>query len=114
MVEYKLDLVFNSLADPTRRDILNRVSQKELSVGEIASPYHMTFAAISKHLKVLEKAELIIKRREGKQQFIQASPPALKSAAEYLERYRELWEKRFDRLDKLLEVEKKKLQNKKK
>jgi DNA-binding transcriptional ArsR family regulator len=59
MVEYTLDLdnIFFSLADPTRRDILKRVSAKDLSISEIADPYHLTFAAISKHIKVLEKAK---------------------------------------------------------
>jgi DNA-binding transcriptional ArsR family regulator len=111
MVEYSLDLVFHSLADPTRRDILRRVSKHELSVGELASPYHVTFAAISKHLKVLEKAALITKRKAGKQHFIAASPPALELAAEHLARYMKLWEDRFDRLDTILEQEKKKLKD---
>ena len=83
MVECTLNLnsIFGSLADPTRRDILNRVSQEELSVSEIAEPYQLTFAAISKHLKILEKAHLIIKRRHGKQAMVQASPTALKEAS---------------------------------
>jgi DNA-binding transcriptional ArsR family regulator len=108
MVKYQLQLnmVFQSLADPTRRDILKRVAKKEMSIGEIASPYHMSFAAISKHLKVLESAELITKRRDGKQQFVQASPLALKEAMYYLEQYKHMWEERFDRLDALLEQEK--------
>jgi DNA-binding transcriptional ArsR family regulator len=116
MVKYQsqLNIVFQSLADPTRRDILKRIVKREMSVGEIASPYHMSFAAISKHLKVLESAELIIKRREGKQQFVQVSPLALKSAMHYLEQYRHMWEERFDRLDALLEKEKAKLNKNKK
>jgi DNA-binding transcriptional ArsR family regulator len=116
MVKYQsqLDSVFHSLADPTRRDILKRVATRELSVGEIASPYHMSFAAISKHLKVLEEAELISKRREGKQHFVQASPLAFEKAMHYLEQYRHMWEERFSRLDALLEQEKKKLKRNKK
>ena len=99
MVEYTLDAVFSSLADPTRRDILARVAKKELSVNEIAQPYDLTLAAISKHLKVLEQARLINKRREGRQHFISISPPALHDADRYLDRYRALWEERLDRLE---------------
>jgi DNA-binding transcriptional ArsR family regulator len=104
MVEYtlSLDTIFGSLSDPTRRDILRRVSKQELTISEIAKPYDLTFAAISKHLKVLERAALIIKRRRGKEQMVQAVPQALKDADEYLEQYRQLWEERFDRLEALL------------
>lgn len=104
MVEYafQLDSVFGALADPTRRDILRRVAAKELSVGEIAQRYDLTFAAVSKHLKVLEKAEMIVKHRHGKQQLVALSPDALKSADDYLEWYRRTWETRLDSLDKFL------------
>lgn len=92
MVEYtlSLDSVFASLADPTRRDILRRVSASELTIGEIASPYDLTFAAISKHLKVLEKAKLITKRRRGKQQMVSLVPQTLAEANDYL-----MWYQRF-------------------
>jgi DNA-binding transcriptional ArsR family regulator len=85
MVEYtlSLDSIFSSLADPTRRDILRRLINQELTISEIAKPYDLTFAAVSKHLKVLEKAQLIIKRRRGKEQMVQVSPLALKDAADY-------------------------------
>jgi len=104
MVEYvlSLDSIFSSLSDPTRRDILRRLISQELTISEIAKPYDMTFAAISKHLKVLEKAQLIIKQRRGKEQMVQVSPIALKDAADYLENYRVLWDERFQSLDKLL------------
>jgi DNA-binding transcriptional ArsR family regulator len=104
MVEYtlSLDSIFSSLADPTRRDILRRLINQELTISEIAKPYDLTFAAVSKHLKVLEKAQLIIKRRRGKEQMVQVSPLALKDAADYLEKYRQLWGERFQSLDKLL------------
>jgi DNA-binding transcriptional ArsR family regulator len=104
MVEYalSLDSVFSSLADPTRRDILRRLIKQELSISEIAKPYDITFAAVSKHLKVLEKARLVIKQRRGKEQMVQVSPLALKEAADYLENYRMLWDERFQSLDKLL------------
>jgi DNA-binding transcriptional ArsR family regulator len=104
MVEYALSLdnVFGALADPTRRDILRRVSSAEMSVGQIARHYDLTFAAVSKHLKVLEKAKMIVKRRKGKEQIVSLSPAALASADEYLEFYRRLWEQRLDSLDKYL------------
>jgi DNA-binding transcriptional ArsR family regulator len=104
MVEYvlSLDNIFSSLSDPTRRDILKRVASKEMSVGEIAKHYDLTFAAVSKHLKVLERAKLVIKQRRGKEQMVSVMPDALKEADDYLEAYRALWEERFDRLDALL------------
>jgi DNA-binding transcriptional ArsR family regulator len=104
MVEYTLSLdnIFSSLSDPTRRDILRRVARQEMSIGEIARYYDLTFAAVSKHLKVLERAKLIIKQRRGKEQMVTVVPQALKDADEYLEQYRRLWEERFDRLDALL------------
>lgn len=107
MVEYtfELDSVFGSLADPTRRDILARVARCELSVSELASEYDFSLAAVSKHLKVLEHARLIIKRKEGKKQMVALAPGALKSADEYLEQYRLMWQSRFDKLDKLMEEE---------
>lgn len=107
MVEYslRLDTVFGSLADPTRRDILRRVARSELSVSEISAPYDMSLAAVSKHLKILEKARLVVKRRKGKQQFVQASPKAFREAEEYLEQYRELWETRLDALEEYLRKE---------
>ena len=99
----QLDSIFGSLADTTRRDILRRVAGEELSVGEIASPYDMSLAAVSKHLMVLEKARLVTKRRKGKMQVVALSPAALADAAKDLERYREIWESRLDRLEKYLE-----------
>ena len=105
MVEYtlQLDSVFGSLADATRRDILARVASQEHSVGELVAKYNMSFAAISKHLKVLETAKLISKRKEGKKHMVSLAPTALQSADEYLEQYRALWEARFDRLEAVLQ-----------
>jgi DNA-binding transcriptional ArsR family regulator len=104
MVEYTitLDSIFSSLADPTRRDILKRLINQELTIGELAKPYDLSFAAISKHIKVLEKAQLIIKKRRGKEQMVSVVPYALKDAADYLDNYRMLWDERFQSLDKLL------------
>lgn len=107
MVEYPLtlDSIFSSLADPTRRDILLHVSRRELSVGELVKKYDVSFAAISKHLKVLEKANLIYKRKEGKKQMVTLAPDALRSADEYLEQYRQMWQGRHDKLAALLTEE---------
>lgn len=104
MVEYtmNLDTIFNSLADPTRRDILARVAQAELSVGELVQKYNVSFAAISKHLKVLERAQLITKRKEGNKHMVTLAPHALRSADEYLEQYRQMWEQKFNKLDEIL------------
>lgn len=105
MVEHdaRLDLVFGSLSDTTRRDILRRIAKEELSVGEIASSYDISFAAVSKHLVVLERARLITKRREGKLHIAALSPAPLTEASKHLERYRDIWESRLDRLEKYLE-----------
>lgn len=104
MVEYtlNLDTIFGSLADPIRRDILRRVVHTELNITEIALPYPVSLAAISKHLKILERAQLITKRKQGKEQFVSISPAALKQADDYLEQYASLWNDRFDRLESLL------------
>lgn len=105
MVEYNtvnLDLVFRSLADPTRRDILDRVSREALSIGQIARDYRLTFSAVSKHLKVMEASRLIVKKRRGKEQVVRAAPDTVKSASEYLKRYEAMWNERFDALDKYL------------
>lgn len=104
MVEHQdeLDSVFGSLSDPTRRDILKRVSKKSMSVGEIATHYALTFAAVAKHLEVLHRAKLITKNRRGKEQIVSISPHALAAARNYLETYKQLWENRLDALDKYL------------
>lgn len=101
----QLDRIFQSLSDPTRRDILRRVMQRELSVGELVEKYEMSFAAISKHLKVLENAKLVQKRREGKKYMVALMPDALETADDYLEQYRLLWQSRHDKLEKLLKEE---------
>lgn len=97
-----LDSIFGSLSDPTRRDILGRVAKRELSVGEIAKSYNMTFAAVSKHLRVLEQAKLIAKQRRGKEQIVSVAPATLKSAAQYLNQYESMWNERYDALDSYL------------
>jgi len=107
MVEYTLNLdnTFGALADNTRRDILRRVSAAEMTVSEIARPYDLTLAAVSKHLKVLEKASLIIKRRRGKEQVVSLAPQALADAAEYLQWYGQFMTARYDNLENYLSRE---------
>ena len=104
MVEYtlRLDSIFSSLADSTRRDILRRVIQAELSVTEIATNYDMSLAAISKHLKILEGAQLIMKRRQGTQQFVTAHPETIQQTTEYLYSYQTLWNDRHDVMEQLI------------
>lgn len=104
----QLDAVFGSLSDPTRRDILKRIAKRRMSVGEIAVSYRLTFAAVAKHLSVLERAALVKKTRRGREQIVSLSPPALASATAYLENYRGLWENRLDSLDRYLQSIKKK------
>ncbi len=107
MVEYTYDLdsVFKCLADGTRRDILERLRTARLTVSQIAADYDMSLAAVSKHLKVLEQAKLIVKKRKGKEQHVAMAPYALKNADEYLEQYRQTWQSRYDKLDKLINEE---------
>ena len=98
-----LDAVFASLADATRRDILRRVADSELSVGQLARQYQsVTFAAISKHIKVLEQARLVTKRKQGKEVMITLAPGAFGSVEEYFEWYRRRSEERFDALESYL------------
>ncbi len=107
MVEqaFQLDTIFGSLADPTRRDILRRVANKELSISEIAKPYDLTFSAVSKHLKVLENAHLVMKRRRGKEHLVRVVPQTIDEADKYLRQYQKMWEDRFDKLEILLKEE---------
>ena len=101
MVEYtvSLDSVFGALADPTRRDILRRVSSRQLTISQLAEHYNLSFAAVSKHLMVLEKAKLIIKHRVGRKQYVRAQGPALQEANDYLEQFRQVWQDRLDALE---------------
>lgn len=100
----KLDAVFQSLSDPTRRDILKIISKKSMSVGQIAIHYKMTFAGIAKHLDVLHRAELITKNRHGKEQIVSISANTLAHASNYLETFKQLWETRLNSLDKYLQT----------
>jgi DNA-binding transcriptional ArsR family regulator len=98
----RLSDTFAALADPTRRAILARLALGETSVSELAKPFDISGPAISKHLKVLERAGLITRGREAQWRPCRIEPNALKGVDEWLERYRRLWEERFDRLDDYL------------
>ena len=97
-----LDLLFGALSDTTRRGILARVARAEMSIGEISDHFDLTFGAISKHIKVLEKANLVTKRRRGKEQVVIIVPGTLNVARKHIERYTRMWGDRFNKLDKIL------------
>jgi DNA-binding transcriptional ArsR family regulator len=103
-----LSATFAALADPTRRAILARLASGKASVTELAAPFAMSLPAISKHLKVLERAGLIARGREAQWRPCRLEAGPLKDAAEWLEHYRRFWEQSFDRLDEYLrELQKK-------
>jgi DNA-binding transcriptional ArsR family regulator len=97
-----LDRTFSALADPTRRAILGRLAEGEASVGELAAPFSMSLPAVSKHLKVLERAGLITRGRRAQWRPCRLEPAPLKEASDWLEEYRRCWEERLDRLDDYL------------
>ena len=98
----RLDTTFSALADPTRRAILARLALGEASVMELAEPFAMSQPAISKHLKVLERAGLVSRRRDAQRRPVRLEARPMAAATEWLERYREFWEARFNALDALL------------
>jgi DNA-binding transcriptional ArsR family regulator len=98
-----LSATFAALADPTRRAILARLASGECSVTELAEPFEMSMPAVSKHLRVLERAGLIARGREAQWRPCRLEPAPLKEVAEWAERYRAIWEQRFDRLDTYLQ-----------
>ncbi len=100
----QLDATFAALADPTRRAILARLATGEASVSELAEPFDMSQPAISKHLKVLERAGLIIAGREAQRRPRRMEAAPLVEAAAWIERYRKIWEGNYRRLDALLEA----------
>ena len=99
----RLDAVFSALADPTRRAIVARLATGEATVMELAEPFDMSQPAISKHLKVLERAGLISTAQEAQRRPRRLEPERLDEAMNWIERYREVWAANFDRLDALLE-----------
>ena len=111
----QLNRTFSALADPTRRAILARLASSEASVTDLAEPFAMSLPAISKHLKVLEHAGLIVRGREAQWRPCRLQPRPLKGAADWLEDYRRFWEASFDRLEDYLKdlqhKEKKRVRN---
>ena len=97
-----LDQLFGALADATRRDILARVMDADASVSELAAHYDMSFAAVQKHVAVLERARLVTKRKDGRAQRVAGNPAALRHAARLLAEFERRWQLRVGRLDELL------------
>jgi DNA-binding transcriptional ArsR family regulator len=98
----QLSVVFGALADPTRRAILARLTAGDATVGEISAPFHISQPAISRHLKVLEEAGLISRRRQATTRYSHLEAEPLRAATIWLAGYREFWEESHDRLDALL------------
>jgi DNA-binding transcriptional ArsR family regulator len=98
-----LSITLAALADPTRRAILAQLAQGEATVTELAEPFEMSLPAVSKHLKVLERAHLITRSRDAQWRPCRLNPEPLKDLADWLEHYRQFWEHSFDRLDEYLQ-----------
>jgi len=108
MVEHsakRLDAVFSALANPTRRAILCELARGEHPIGELAAPFKMSFAAASKHIRVLEDAGLVRRRVQGRMHFCRIEPTPLAGADQWLRFYHRLWTEQLDRLDELLQSE---------
>ena len=103
--QVNLDRVFGALADPTRRAILQRLSQGDETVTALAKPFSSSLPAISKHLSVLEKAGLIVRVADGRQRICQLTPSGIQSAFEWIEFYRRFWSDNLDRLEEYLTSE---------
>lgn len=94
-----LNATFAALADPTRRAILTRLTRGEATVSELAEPFDMSLVAVGKHLKVLEKAGLVDRRRDAQRRPCRLNPEPLQQAHDWIEAYRAMWEARYDRLE---------------
>lgn len=98
----EVDRIFGALAHATRRDIVRRVLIREHTVSELADAYDVSFAAVQRHVAVLEEAHLVVKRAEGRERMVRADPTMLARARELLHQYELMWRDRIDRLDALL------------
>jgi DNA-binding transcriptional ArsR family regulator len=107
MVENQLDTVFHALADPTRRGMLANLALGEKSIGELAEPFAMSFAGASKHVKVLEDAGLLSRRKVGRTHFIKLEAKPLEEAERWLRQWEKFWNLQLDRLEALIERDKK-------
>lgn len=100
--EDEVDRIFQALADATRRDIVTRVIRHEQSVSELARRYAMSFAAVQKHVAVLERAALVAKERRGREQIVRGNLDTVRQASGLLERWEELWRQRSERIGDIL------------
>ena len=98
----EVDRMFRALADSTRRDIVRRTLGGEASVSELAGAYDMSFAAVQKHVAVLEGAGLVTKHPKGRERIVRGNPDAIRRAQALLDRYEQIWRSRIDRLDALI------------
>ena len=103
--EEEVDLLFHALSDRTRRDIMGKVSESEQSISDLARQYEVSFAAIQKHVTVLEKASLVSKRVEGRRKLVRNNPDTLHRATELLARYEQVWTQRINAIGQILEQE---------
>ncbi len=103
--KHPLDLLFSALSDPTRRSILAQLAKGEATVGDLARPFSVSLPAISKHLRVLERAGLLERRIEGRVHRCRLQPRPLKDAVDWLAEYRQFWERQLDSLEAYLERE---------
>lgn len=102
LTDDEVDRIFRALADATRRDIVRRTLVGEASVSELAAAYDMSFAAVQKHVAMLEGAGLVTKHPNGRERMVRANPEAIRRAQALLDRYEQIWRARIDRLDALL------------
>ena len=100
----KLDGIFHALSDPTRRAILARLMSGEASVNELAEPFSISQPAVSKHLKILERAGLVTRSRDATRRPVEIEAGPMREAADWLSNYRKFWEQSYQRLDALLEI----------
>ena len=105
LADDEIDRIFRALADATRRDIVRRTLTEEASVSELAAAYDMSFAAVQKHVAVLEGAGLVTKEPQGRERRVRGNPDTLRQAQQLLDRYEQIWRGRVARLDALLTVE---------
>ncbi len=101
--ERETDLLFHALSDRTRRGIMAKAGQREQSISDLARQYEMSFAAIQKHVTVLEKAALVSKRVDGRQKLVTTNPETLKRATELLARYERIWTQRIEAIGRILD-----------
>ncbi len=102
----QLDLTFSALSDPTRRAILSRLSEGDVSVGELAQPFEISLPAVSKHLRVLQRAGLLAQDPQGRVRRCKLQAAPMREAAEWVQRYRRFWTRQLDALAEFVEVEK--------